>query len=112
MPHVRSWGAQALTLHGRTRQQRYSRAADWEYIQQCAAAAPDLQMVGNGDVMSYTHWNEHLQGTGLASCMIARGALIKPWIFTGGLTLYCTGRRKQCSCGLACGCACKDDAAL
>jgi tRNA-dihydrouridine synthase 3 len=84
VPHVRSWGAQALTLHGRTRQQRYSRAADWDYIQQCAAAAPDLQMVGNGDVMSYTHWNEHMQGTGLASCMIARGALIKPWIFTGG----------------------------
>jgi tRNA-dihydrouridine synthase len=83
VPLVRSWGAQALTLHGRTRQQRYSRQADWDYIAQCAAAAPGLQLVGNGDVFSYRHWNEHMAGGGLASCMVARGALIKPWLFTG-----------------------------
>lgn len=32
IPHMRDWGAAAVTLHGRSRQQRYSRAADWEYI--------------------------------------------------------------------------------
>ncbi len=83
MPLVRAWGAQAVTLHGRTRQQRYSRQADWDYIAACAAAAPGLQLVGNGDVFSHTHWAEHLERGGVATCMLARGALIKPWLFTG-----------------------------
>lgn len=42
VPNMRSWGVSALTLHGRTRQQRYSRQADWQYIEQCADLAPDL----------------------------------------------------------------------
>jgi hypothetical protein len=33
---IRSWGPIALTLHGRTRQQRYSKLADWDYIWKCA----------------------------------------------------------------------------
>ncbi len=28
-------------VHGRSRQQRYSRRADWEYVKQCAAVAHD-----------------------------------------------------------------------
>ena len=93
IPEVRSWGAVALTLHGRTRQQRYSRQADWEYISRCAELAPpDLQLIGNGDVFSFNDWNAHLGlgggdaggggGGALSTCMIGRGALIKPWIFT------------------------------
>eukprot|EP01018_Ginkgo_biloba_P019991 Gb_16506 [translate_table: standard] len=81
---ISKWGVSAITIHGRTRQQRYSKLADWDYIYQCARQAPDdLQVVGNGDVFSYTDWNEHLKdGSNLSTCMIARGALIKPWIFT------------------------------
>jgi len=83
IPEVRSWGAIALTLHGRTRQQRYSRTADWDYILKCADSSPDLQLIGNGDVYSYEDWNSHISSSSaLATCMIGRGALIKPWIFT------------------------------
>ncbi|GAX79261.1 hypothetical protein CEUSTIGMA_g6701.t1 [Chlamydomonas eustigma] len=84
IPQVRSWGAVALTLHGRTRQQRYSRQADWEYISKCGRESPDLQLIGNGDVFSYEDWNAHLTASdsALSTCMIGRGALIKPWIFT------------------------------
>jgi len=32
IPQMPLWGAAAVTLHGRSRQQRYSRAADWDYI--------------------------------------------------------------------------------
>lgn len=78
------WGANAVTIHGRSRQQRYSKLADWDYIHQCARKAPaDLQVLGNGDIFSYTDWNQHTsECPELSSCMIARGSLIKPWIFT------------------------------
>ncbi|CAH9125082.1 unnamed protein product [Cuscuta epithymum] len=79
-----NWGATAVTIHGRSRQQRYSKLADWGYIYQCAKRAPkSLQVFGNGDVFSYVDWNNHKSDCPeLSTCMIARGALIKPWIFT------------------------------
>ncbi|CAK9315945.1 unnamed protein product [Citrullus colocynthis] len=81
---IGNWGASAVTIHGRTRQQRYSKLADWEYINRCSSLAPDsLQVIGNGDVFSYSDWNRHRdECPKLATCMIARGALIKPWLFT------------------------------
>ncbi|KAK2996868.1 hypothetical protein RJ639_024853 [Escallonia herrerae] len=81
---IGQWGASAVTIHGRSRQQRYSKLADWEYIYQCARKVPDaLDVLGNGDVFSYLDWNKHKSDCPkLSTCMIARGALVKPWIFT------------------------------
>ncbi|KAL3694895.1 hypothetical protein R1sor_008546 [Riccia sorocarpa] len=85
IPDLYDWGVSAVTVHGRTRQQRYSKVANWDYINECASAAPEkLQVIGNGDIMAYTDWDEHLRmsGSKLTTCMIARGALMKPWLFT------------------------------
>jgi tRNA-dihydrouridine synthase 3 len=84
LPLAKGWGAAAATLHGRTRQQRYSRLADWSYIERCAdAAAPTgLPLIGNGDVFSYKDYERHMSSGRLATCMIGRGALIKPWVLT------------------------------
>mmetsp|Transcript_5553 Transcript_5553/g.19100 ORF Transcript_5553/g.19100 Transcript_5553/m.19100 type:complete len:645 (-) Transcript_5553:85-2019(-) len=82
LPKIRGWGISAATLHGRSRQQRYSRLADWDYIERCAEAAPGLQLVGNGDVFNFNDYVEHMESGRLATTMIARGALIKPWLFT------------------------------
>lgn len=73
------WGASAVTIHGRSRQQRYSKLANWDYVYQCARKAPDvLPVLGNGDVFSYLDWNRHkAECPELATCMIARGALVK-----------------------------------
>lgn len=81
---IYDWGASAITIHGRSRQQRYSKLADWDYIYQCAQKAPDyLHVIGNGDVFSFTDWNKHVSDCSkISTCMIARGALIKPWLFT------------------------------
>ncbi|KAK4378213.1 hypothetical protein RND71_000075 [Anisodus tanguticus] len=81
---IGNWGANAVTIHGRSRQQRYSKLADWDYVYQCVRSAPkSLQVLGNGDVFSYLDWNKHkTECPELSTCMIARGALIKPWIFT------------------------------
>mmetsp|Transcript_2268 Transcript_2268/g.6775 ORF Transcript_2268/g.6775 Transcript_2268/m.6775 type:complete len:538 (-) Transcript_2268:32-1645(-) len=82
IPKVKDWGASWITLHGRSKEQRYRRNADWQYIERCAKLAHDigLPLVGNGDIFSFEDAEE-----GLKACdaiMVARGALIKPWIFT------------------------------
>lgn len=64
------WGAAAVTLHGRSREQRYSRLADWDYIQRCAGVAVEAggpQLVGNGDVFSFEDHYRALEvnGSGL-----------------------------------------------
>ncbi len=73
-------GAAAIFVHGRTRDARYRRAADWDAIGEVAAAV-QVPVVGNGDLL-YPHEIEAArQRAGCAGVMVARGALIKPWIF-------------------------------
>ena len=43
-------GAQAIFVHGRTRDARYRRAADWDAIGEVVAAVP-VPVVGNGDLL-------------------------------------------------------------
>jgi len=66
------------------RRARYSKSADWEYIAACArATAGALPLVGNGDVVSHVDYYARLTAAPeLATIMLARGALVKPWIFT------------------------------
>ncbi len=73
-------GADALVVHGRTREQRYRRAADWELIAAVADAVP-VPVLGNGDILTVWDARRRLSGSGVAGLSIARGALIKPWIF-------------------------------
>lgn len=73
-------GADAIFVHGRTRQARYRRAADWDKIGEVVEAVP-VPVVGNGDIQ-FPHEIEAFRAqAGCAGVMVARGALIKPWIF-------------------------------
>ncbi|NXM24744.1 DUS3L synthase, partial [Oxyruncus cristatus] len=85
IPKIREWGASMVTLHGRSREQRYTRSADWEYIAECAKIASPMPLFGNGDILSYEDANRAME-MGVSGIMIARqvpvGALIKPWLFT------------------------------
>jgi tRNA-dihydrouridine synthase 3 len=121
-------------LHGRTRQQRYQKLADWDYIKECVTAVrakevdsdceynrsprvavlfpfpwyrdcccelllgslelstelrclssitvPPIPIFGGGDVFSSQDYWEKVEYSGVDGVMVARGALIKPWIFT------------------------------
>jgi len=73
-------GADAITLHGRTREQRYNRAADWDLIGRVAAER-GIPVIGNGDILTPYEARERMARSGVRSVMLARGALIKPWIF-------------------------------
>ena len=48
---MKGWGAAAVTLHGRSRQQRYTKAADWSYISQCSSIS-EVPLIGNGESSS------------------------------------------------------------
>jgi tRNA-dihydrouridine synthase 3 len=73
-------GADALTVHGRTRSARYRFAADWAAIGEVAAAVR-IPVVGNGDILFPEDIERGRAIAGVQAVMIARGALIKPWIF-------------------------------
>ncbi|XP_071452039.1 tRNA-dihydrouridine(47) synthase [NAD(P)(+)]-like [Hetaerina americana] len=81
IPKFKDWGVSAITLHGRSREQRYTRMADWDYINQCAKLADPVPLFGNGDILSYEDYEKHMETGSLSGVMIGRGALMKPWIF-------------------------------
>ncbi|KAG7501400.1 hypothetical protein JOB18_048529 [Solea senegalensis] len=81
IPEMKNWGVSMITLHGRSREQRYTKLADWDYIKTCSELASPIPLFGNGDILSYED-AVRARETGVSGIMIARGALIKPWIFT------------------------------
>jgi tRNA-dihydrouridine synthase B len=73
-------GITALTVHGRTRAQGYSGAADWNVIGEVAAAVP-IPVIGNGDLAIAADVSKRRRETGIAGVMIGRAAMSAPWIF-------------------------------
>jgi hypothetical protein len=80
-------GADAITVHGRTREARYRTAADWNAIREVASAV-SVPVIGNGDLLFPHEVAAHLGESGCAATMTARGVLIKPWLFRELTTGY------------------------
>eukprot|EP01132_Coremiostelium_polycephalum_P000524 gene524-662_t len=81
IPNLGTWGASAVTLHGRSKTQRYTKLANWDYIYQCANVA-NIPLIGNGDIYNFRDAVKIYDNSKVSSLMVARGALIKPWVFT------------------------------
>lgn len=75
-----SEGADALTVHGRTRMQFYAGEADWSHISR-AKAAVRIPVIGNGDIFTAADAVRRLAETGCDAVMVGRGSLGNPWIF-------------------------------
>ncbi len=73
-------GADAVTVHGRTRDQMYAPPVDIEIIRQVKKAL-SIPVIGNGDVMDARSAAEMYERTGCDMIMIGRAALGAPWIF-------------------------------
>ncbi len=74
-------GADAITVHGRTREQMYQGKADWDIIAKVKKALK-IPVIGNGDVFSGEDAIKLFQTSGCDGIMIARGCEGNPWIFS------------------------------
>jgi tRNA-dihydrouridine synthase 3 len=73
-------GADAVAVHGRTRNQRYRLNARWDLIEEVVRAVT-IPVLGNGDLLTCWDLERRRRETSVTSFLVARGALIKPWIF-------------------------------
>lgn len=80
VPRLEEWGVDAAFIHGRSRQQRYSKTANWDYIEQCTKLT-NAPIIGNGDIYTHYDYNRAMEHN-VAGVIIGRAALTKPWIFT------------------------------
>lgn len=77
---IQEAGASAVTLHARSRKQRYARPADWETIARLVDHL-EIPVIGNGDLYTRTEIEGRWKQSACASVMLGRGALTKPWVF-------------------------------
>ncbi len=79
---LREAGAQAVTIHGRSGEARYSKPANWSLLSDVARKHHHaLPIIGNGDILTHYECENRLAGGDVDGLMTGRGALIKPWIF-------------------------------
>ena len=78
---IESLNAKRLTIHGRTKAQKYTGEADWSQIE-FAAKSLSLPVIGSGDITNYTSYVLRKQkAPSLTGVIIGRGAISNPWIF-------------------------------
>jgi nifR3 family TIM-barrel protein len=99
-PMLADVGIAAITVHGRTTEQRFRGTARWTgpgrdniaaVVETMAKRHPHVPVIGNGDVKSAHDALRMMRQTGCAGVMIGRGALGQPWIFRDAAHLLRTG---------------------
>ena len=75
-------GVAAITVHGRTVQQRYIGPSRWEFLREVKAHAGHRTVLGSGDLFTAADCLRMIRETGVDGVTAARGAIGNPWIFS------------------------------
>ncbi len=78
---VEECGAKLIAVHGRTKVQGYTGAADWDAIAEIKTRV-NIPVIANGDIRSVADITTVKTRTGCDGVMIGRAALENPWIFS------------------------------
>ena len=76
---VEDCGASAITVHPRTREERYGIKANWSIIKEVKDTV-SIPVIGNGDIFTCYDAKRMIDKTGCDAIMIGRGALGNPWL--------------------------------
>ena len=76
---IENAGASAITVHPRTRHQRYDVESDWSIIKEVKENV-SIPVIGNGDIRSCYDAKKMLDKTGCDAIMIGRATLGNPWL--------------------------------
>ncbi len=74
-------GVAAVTVHGRTVEQRYVGPSNWDFLREVKQHAGAKTIIGSGDLFTAQACLEMLRDTGVDGVSVARGAIGNPWIF-------------------------------
>jgi tRNA-dihydrouridine synthase B len=85
-------GTAAVTVHGRTVEQRYEGSSSWEFLREVKQHAGSRTVLGSGDLFTAEACLEMIAQTGVNGVAAARGAIGNPWIFAQARALG-AGRR-------------------
>ncbi len=77
---IEAAGADAITVHGRTKAQMYAPPVSLNEIARVKKAV-SIPVIGNGDIVDGKSAKKMLDETGCDFLMVGRGALGNPWIF-------------------------------
>ena len=83
-------GAQAVTVHGRTRKQFYAPPVNYDIIRKVKQAL-SIPVIGNGDIVDAKSAQFVMEYTGCDYLMVGRGALGNPWVFREINEYFSTG---------------------
>lgn len=75
-------GVAAVTVHGRTVEQRYMGPSRWQFLREVKQhVGPERTILGSGDLFSAADCLAMIDQTGVDGVTVARGAIGNPWIF-------------------------------
>lgn len=82
------YGIAAITVHGRTVEQRYIGPSRWEFLREVKQHVGDRIILGSGDLFSARDCLRMMQETGVDGVTVARGCIGNPWIFQQARALF------------------------